>query len=488
MKRSLSLLSLFILLIILLGRVDADQLGVTTVDNSIEPYFTLNEYVLQPIQTGVYHFYVEAQNNGSANATTGTTSFELRVNASINAIKFKINDFPIEANFSEISEEIGGLITPKTRIYRVPNNERKINVGETVSFFCTLISHNTTNINIELLLNWTDGTRTNYWKLVEQAEAVKNVEQPFFEILSSILTDTENYTKQFSTTIKNHGASATKENIFMTWEELNYVLPLTEGQGTLNESVVNLDLNGDGDEVDTFEVTWFKNQTRQIDATIDEVHVYALIETLEEEYTTLTYYINDKSKLFKLGNNYHALYECTEDYVDLGLNSKIVPHPTPNFQFMIDSFNLTAIQYVNVSNFRINGKSTSLNSTVTLRTNYQDAWPYPPFDITSYIIPSNIITSGEEVTFSCTLSATQNITIDIWFWVNWTPDGNIRYRTPPFIEMPVLSEIDLIGFLPPKSGVPSNGFPGYSFTLLIAFSFTLLIAFLFICIYFTRKK
>ncbi|MHA1967595.1 MAG: hypothetical protein ACW964_07320, partial [Candidatus Hodarchaeales archaeon] len=148
--------------------------------------------------------------------------------------------------------------------------------------------------------------------------------------------------------IKNNGSgSATSGEVPHAWEKVYYELPLMNGVGTLDESLIKHDLNGDTDKTDIFDVTWFQNESRQWDAVIDGGHAYSFWEgSPESPWKNQTFYVNGKPKLFQLGSVTHSLYFANNTIARFGLiDAQVRIHPSPNFELELDS-NLRALAFL----------------------------------------------------------------------------------------------------------------------------------------------
>ena len=230
---------------------------------------------------------------------------------------------------------------------------------------------------------------------------------------------------QFNATIQYDGYPARQGTVPISYENEYYDLPLINGVGTLDESIVDLDLNGDGDKTDTFGVTWFHNETRQWDAIINDggndIHAYSRNEGPPENPSSIrTYYINGKSKLFQLGTETHILYNANNDVAGFGLgNAVIVNHPSPNFELYFKTTSIIA------TDFFINGTPAGLNYTWSGR---ESVYGEIPYNYRVYVVPDYPyeIDSGEIVIFSCTLIAHETTTCDLGIIMNWSPDNNTR--------------------------------------------------------------
>lgn len=267
---------------------------------------------------------------------------------------------------------------------------------------------------------------------------------PEFRLVQSSLSlDTEGK-YQFTATIENEGAPATTGLVPISWEEFVYDLPLVGGIGTLEESVVDYDLNGDGDKSDSFEVIRFQNETRQWDAIIkdgiQEIHAYSLVEGPPETPRIIrTYYINGKPKLFQLGSEKYSLVMATEDSARLGLGKvQILKHPGPNFELVFE--HPGTYSRLKATDFKINEKPVEEDHEWTgLWLPVEDE----PWIERIYVVPNQAseISSGEKITFSCTITANDTVNSDIYLIMNWSPDENLRHLSQPYFKANVEFEV-----------------------------------------------
>jgi hypothetical protein len=308
----------------------------------------------------------------------------------------------------------------------------------------------------------------------------------FITLINSTLTDVQpgSGVFQLNATFQNNGsAPATTGIVSISWEIKMFELELSGGVGSLNESVVNLDLNGDGDKIDFFPVTWFHNETRPMDAIVDGVHAYAINEGLfEDPWLNRTYYIDGKPKLFQLGNKTHVLYDANAEVAYFGLDAFIQHYPSPIFQLFFLFYDLNMSHNLNASDFKINEEFVEINHTITY-IEHLTIQGYPPYDVKCYLIPNKAknFDSGENITFSCIVRVNKTITADVFIIVNWSPDGNRR-------SAKVLGE--MIGHLfvvnttstsstsSTTSTTSSTSVSGSGFSILTAFTLLLVIAFL----------
>jgi hypothetical protein len=148
--------------------------------------------------------------------------------------------------------------------------------------------------------------------------------EPDLTLIDSILVDDQPGTGvvHFNATIRNSSsAPATTGTVPISWEKVRLGVPLSGGIGVINETTTDLDLNGDGDKIDTLSVTWVHNETRPWDANINGEYVYALRDDSHQSY-----YINGNPKLFQLGTRSHFLYEGNDQWADFRLDALILHH------------------------------------------------------------------------------------------------------------------------------------------------------------------
>lgn len=287
-------------------------------------------------------------------------------------------------------------------------------------------------------LEYKNSAVIDHWR----AEAAANFDSifslPEFILLDSSLSSSKPGVYQFIATIQNIGGSATVGIVPISWEKIIYDITLDNGIGTLVESNVDLDLNGDGDTLDTFDVSWFHNDTRNWDAIINDgvqdIHAYSLWEGPPENRKMLrTYYINGEPKLIKLGSETHTLIFADKDSACFGLGDAAIRcHPSPNFELIFEHEG--SYSKISATDFEINELSVEVNQTH--EGVYHPYFSEDPWIDKVYMVPNyaSEITLGEKVTFSCTFIAHESIISDIFLIMNWSPDGNIRYIYQPFGE------------------------------------------------------
>ncbi|MHA2245341.1 MAG: hypothetical protein ACXADY_10280 [Candidatus Hodarchaeales archaeon] len=312
----------------------------------------------------------------------------------------------------------------------------------------------------------------------------ESINEPDFGLIDSSLTPVQQGVYEFTATVQNTGDPATAGNVPISWENIIYDLALDDGNGTLVESDVGSDLNGDGDTLDSYDVTWFQNDTRNWDAIINDgvqdIHAYSFWEGPPENRKELrTYYINEEPKLFKLGSETHSLIFADNDYACFGLgDAHILNHPNTNFEIVFEQEGLDSS--VSATDFEINGSPVEVN--YTWEQLYYPYWEEVTLNQKVYLVPNEEfeIDQDEEVIFSCTITTIESVTCDVYLIMNWSPDGNIRSQWILFFQEDVEFEA-ITSTTAETEPSDSIGTPGFSFM------FTLMIV-LPVLIYIRKRK
>ncbi|MFX0151132.1 MAG: hypothetical protein ACFFAJ_10155, partial [Candidatus Hodarchaeota archaeon] len=290
----------------------------------------------------------------------------------------------------------------------------------------------------------------NVGTVILSPEGIRSISNVDFSSLGYTLDSTIQGKYEFSVTVQHTGSDpATAGSVPIPWEKVNYELPLTNGFGILAESTVDYDLNGDGDKIDTFDVTWYNDTIREWDAIIKDgttdIHAYAITETPGGAFPRIrNYTLNGNSKLFTLGSETHFLYEANNDTATFGLGGAyIYPHPGSNFELALFSSKVSAID------FKINGDPVDVDFSVTVK-HIADYLVNSPVDAPIYLVPTETfdINPGEQITFSCTLIAHEATSLEILVVVNWSPDGVNRYYWAPVWDVISLEAINRPHFIP----------------------------------------
>lgn len=264
--------------------------------------------------------------------------------------------------------------------------------------------------------------------------AIPLSDAPDFNMVDYSFSKTHTGVNRLNATTKNDGGDASVKIATVFIERLYYELKLDNGVGSLNESVVGVDLNDDEDINDKFSVIWRKpgeNYTRQWDAVIAGRNVFGLNEgPLEDPWRVKSYYLEGEEKLFRLNNQsglYHHLYMASNTLAAFGINvKKILKIPSPFFLLHFSLAEVTA------DNFRINGEAIDANFT----TRIEEIWVNETRGNSTlyYVTNGQGVDAAEEVNFLCEFVSHQNTTSTVSLQMNWSPDSNTRYGWTQFSE------------------------------------------------------
>lgn len=377
-------------------------------------------------------------------------NFELEVDSGTQAVSFQFDfgDY-VPIHHTQTRERIMGGRSVNTTVYIIPGFG--LDSGAQTTLSCYLLMNETKSISETLSMNWSpDGNNKKTWQLDEQEITAEAIERPFFAGKDQQMNQINASALEFTATIRNHGTPAVNGKLTISWENAMYEMEITGGEGILEESLLDLDLNGDGDESDTFPYTWFHNDTRQWDAIIhdgsNDIHTYAILDQdPSERWENFSYYLNNgQPKLFQLGNQTHSLYGVSSKYAAFGFGNVIfLSHPSPNFMFvMYAGENKSNIKSIDVVDFKINGEPVKPNLTMSLRSFFLTD---TADDLKVYLIPNKAftVTTGEEQIISATIIANETSGPFMpQMIVNWSPDGNRRFRWYTTMFSPVFFEIN----------------------------------------------
>ncbi|MFX0206224.1 MAG: hypothetical protein ACFFDT_09565 [Candidatus Hodarchaeota archaeon] len=337
---------------------------------------------------------------------------------------FSINGKAVDTKFSFstlVHEEWRTDEWVEARNYLIPASD--IGLNEIITFSCTLTAYEDVTIEIShaLGINWSPDGNIRYRWLNGWEVPFESVSQSNFDVIDSSRLESETGIYQFNATVKNTGDPVTQATSPWQYEEIYYELPLTDGKGTLDETDLDLDLNGDTDKTDEFDIEWVPTSSSQYNAFIDGVYVHSLNDAALEPLNghPCRFYIDNKPKTFTLGTETHLLYFASEDRASFGFGkAHIKDHPSPYFRLLV-------FANISASNFEVNGAAVDSDYTWTMYTDVEDLGNH-----THWIIPIGTdIDTDEEVTFSCTLEAHETTTSDMYLLIQWSPDGNTSYRT-----------------------------------------------------------
>jgi hypothetical protein len=377
---------------------------------------------------------------------------ELEVTSSVSAVHIEIDENLVEVNYYGTREVYSEGNWSTTTRYIISNPAFELGAGKGVPLILILVASEATSANLGLFMNWSpDGNVRRNWKLHEVPVPTQALDLPFLWTRNYSYTE-ETGELNLNATIINYGLPMTAGTVQTSQEDLLYYISIPFGAGTLNESEVGMDLNGDGDQTDTFNVKWAGSSIREYDANIfngtAEIHVYAIHESFYPSWWIKNYTVNGQSKVFQLGSENHSLYyaDSIDEEASFGLGNVVVlNHPSPCFQINVYSTGVDSLDNLTVEDFKINGKTAEINYTKKTVEKYIGS-ALSVLKLYFVYSPGLEIATGEQVTFSCTFKATSITTFGMDLLVNWSPDGIQRYTWGYFLG----SDPDLIINWPPQ--------------------------------------
>jgi hypothetical protein len=415
-------------------------------------------------------------------------NFELELDSDLRAIGFLIDDDEVEVNYTQTRERFIGGSSSNITVYVIPNHAFEIDNRTQITFKGLLLMNKTKMTHLELSMNWSpDAKEKETWRLIDQEMPMEAVELPFFglDFVNLELKKINLCEIEFTGTIQNFGAPASTGIIMVPWEKTVVYMPLTGGEGTLDENIIDSDLNGDGDNADTFSVSWFHNETRQWDAKIDGIHAYAVLEQDPSLWWyNFSWYLNGKLKHFQLGNQTHVLYGASSGCAAFAFGDvSFLTHPSPNYQLYIATSNKSSLDKISVTNFKINGEPVTINHTWTMKdVDLEIGWI---LFYKIYIIPNKAshIATGEKVTISGTFKANDAISFSAFSNINWSPDGNKRHKW--WILFP---DLNLEGCTSPTTFISSATSTSTMMAIYPSFLFTIIVTLIITILWNNRKK
>jgi hypothetical protein len=269
---------------------------------------------------------------------------------------------------------------------------------------------------------------------------IPTTEIPLFEVLGKEITAFEGGVN-ITLTFRNYGCDAPIGNVWINWEKVWYGSTLigSPPAGNITESILDFDVNGDGDESDWFAVNYIDNKTVEVGGVtanaifIPEQRIY---------YDDKGIYDVLEKNSFTLGSKNHTVTRVRYmpdygvGYAGFGLESFFRDHPCPNIEFAIDQkgSSINSTSRVEIISMELNG----------ILTPYEFNWSAPWVDYdeqwylyTSYVYPLNFLSSGAVFTVRISIQGEPGSYL-LTSILNWAPDVLHRYRyfVFPFEEIP----------------------------------------------------
>lgn len=287
---------------------------------------------------------------------------------------------------------------------------------------------------------------------------------PIFKLLNKEISQVgEGVVVEF--TFKNIGSPATTGAVWLPWEKI-YFIPSLSGSppgGSINETILSFDVNGDFDKSDVFRVSYIDDSRAEVNGTIARA-----MHTPEQTFNYADYWLSVGEKTdFTLGSKRHALYFIEESYAVFAIDSFFRDHSSPNIEILLfdEAVSLSDTMKAEVTSFKLNGASLPFEFNWVMHE-FGEQWGI--YNI--YVYPLNFIDTNEVFTISLSVKGESgNYTLYTLF--NWSPDGLHRYRYVVYDA----TEISLV--IPETSAPkPPSGFPFGSIFMFI-FLFVVIVAF-----------
>ncbi|MGC9094213.1 MAG: hypothetical protein ACP5IM_01190 [Candidatus Bathyarchaeia archaeon] len=233
-------------------------------------------------------------------------------------------------------------------------------------------------------------------------------------------------------TFQNYGFNASSGSVWIPWEKLYYGMMLSGSPptGSINESLLTFDVNGDGDTLDVFPVRYVDNETVEVDGVLANVMLPPENRII---YDSVGQYDIFEMNSFTLGSKNFTVYRIYYDserqqaYVGFGLDSFFHYHPSPNILFVIEQVgtSINAIPKAEIVSLKLNGTPTQPDFS----------WTSPGFDESlgvwladkAYVFPVGFLQSNDTFTVQLSIQGEPG-NYAVYAILNWAPNEIYRYR------------------------------------------------------------
>lgn len=279
-----------------------------------------------------------------------------------------------------------------------------------------------------------------------------NAAVPLFELVSSSLTEAE-AGADATLTFRALNASTTTGSVWIPQEQIVCNIELTSStsgapSGTLSETALTFDINGDGDTADTFSVKYVDNSTAEIEGTTAQAQ---LPPGSRVGYVTPTggygvYYCYDKTS-FQLGSKTHTLHKITYPtssgigYAEFGLGATFQNHNSPCLQLILEQVgeSITDEPAVDITSVKYNGATLPAESTQS------EASPHEPTGQwlvdKAYAYSLGALAQDETFTVHVSVRGAPG-TYLLMPVINWSPDGANRYKYTNVLSLEIKGNVN----------------------------------------------
>jgi len=259
---------------------------------------------------------------------------------------------------------------------------------------------------------------------------VPTLNAPIFELLDKKSTQVKGGV-DMNFTFRNVGYPATMGTVWIPWEKVNYAgwLEGSPPRGNISEVILGLDVNGDGDESDVFNVYYVNDTQVEVDGVIaNAMWIPEQIFKLNES----TLQVQEKTN-FTLGTKVHSLYYVGDTYARFALDTFFHDHPSPNIECIISQTgtSISSASTAEIVSFRLNKTIMSYEFNWKLHEFLIGQW----YADNAYVYPLGYLNRNAVFTVELSIRGEPgDYTLNIVF--NWAPDKLHRYRYCDIVEIP----------------------------------------------------
>ncbi len=252
---------------------------------------------------------------------------------------------------------------------------------------------------------------------------VPTMDYPIFELLSMHSTPLVGGV-DMEFTFNNTGYPATTGTVWVPWEKVAYDTPL-EGEppsGNINETLLELDVNGDGDKLDVFTVRYVNDTQAEVD---NEVANAMKIPEQTFWFTGGRFEVREKNN-FTIGTKTHALYAVRNTYASFALDNFFHDHPSPNIEIYISQMVTSPrnASTAEVTSLKLNGNPVPYEFNWTNHEFSAEAEQWRADN--AYVYPLGFLNSNAVFTVELSVRGEPGSYI-LYAILNWAPDTLHRY-------------------------------------------------------------
>jgi hypothetical protein len=233
-------------------------------------------------------------------------------------------------------------------------------------------------------------------------------------------------------TFQNYGFNASSGSVWIPWEKLYYGMMLhgSPPTGSINETLLAFDVNGDGDTLDAFQVRYVDNKTVEVDGVLASVMLPSENRIV---YDSVGRYDVFEMNSFTLGAKNHTVYsiyydsERQEAYVGFGLESSFRYHPSANIELIVENVgnSINATPNAEIVSLKLNGNSMLPDFTMDTLSFDESSGVWTADK--AYIFPIGFLQTNETFTVELSIQGEPG-SYAAYAIINWAPNETCRYR------------------------------------------------------------